>query len=269
MRTVLTIALAAIASSGCGLIFQGFQQDVRVAVEGGAPATVTFNGQSTAAPGTFRIRRRPNWRVARAEAPGMAPGCTLIRCPQKRALRVLGMIPLFIPFTFDAILGTLGDCPDEVLVELRPLPEGVKPYTIPGTDREIAMLYHHTRQTLNVCESPHLFAADFDEQVERILVTNGPLQQPYEVIGPVDATIAGFDATTVRTSNLTGFYWSSRAVREFSQAGPAMMNESLRREALMKYGTEVDAVINVDYMTNPKNDVSATGLAVRLVGVED
>ena len=43
-------------------------------------------------------------------------------------------------------------------------------------------------------------------------------------------------------------------------------NESLRREALMKYGTEVGAVINVDYMTNPKNDVSATGLAVRFKG---
>jgi hypothetical protein len=43
------------------------------------------------------------------------------------------------------------------------------------------------------------------------------------------------------------------------------MNEILAALAILKYGTAVDGVINVNYESDPANDVFATGLAVRAV----
>jgi len=174
------------------------------------------------------------------------------------------MIPLFIPFAIDAALGTLGDCPDVVHVPMRPLPDGVTPYTI-ADDREIYQTFHSSRRLVNICSAPHFADSEFAKQAAHIVVTSGPLPGEYDVLGPVDVSISGFDYTRWSTWGFVAKGVSgstTRGTREFYQAPPAVVNEAVRREALLRYGLKVDGVINVEYMTNPKNDVSATGLAV-------
>ncbi len=257
---VAALALLAAASSGCGLVFQGFHQDVSVIVDGG-PAVVTLSGEQATSPATFTVRRRSTWRVARAEAPGKAPACQLVQCRMRPALKALDMVALFIPFAVDASLKTLGHCPNTVHLKLEDMPEDVPMYSLQG-DRRILEAFRQSRRTINMCESPHLYATEFGEQAKRIVVTAGSLQRAYDILGSVDMMFPGMDRAATVVWGL-GRVAVGNTRREFYQAPTALVNDALRREALMQFGRKVDAIINVNYMTNPRHDVSATGVAIR------
>ncbi len=258
--SVLTLTV----SSGCGLVFQGFTQQVTVSAPGAE--TVSFGGESAAGDvGTFEVRRRPRWHVARAEAPGKGSMCRVVRCGQHRAFRILDMIPLFLPFALDSALGTLGDCrPETIGLQPVDMHEGVKPWGLPS-DREILDVWRQSRHMIDVCSMPHLYDEAFGKQAERIVVTSGNLSRDYDILGPIDVTFAGFDRVNWSGLRL-GRTTIVSARREFFQAPARLVNELSRRYALLEYGPGVDAVINVSYQVNPRRDVSATGLAVRFKG---
>lgn len=68
-----------------------------------------------------------------------------------------------------------------------------------------------------------------------------------------------------RALTIDGQFAYTHATRTFSKATPAEINRLLQLQALDQYGDKVDAVINVTYDSNPRNDVFGTGLAVHFV----
>lgn len=98
-----------------------------------------------------------------------------------------------------------------------------------------------------------------------VVVTTGPLSQPYEALGEVHVNTVG---EIYLGSLLNDTLFRSPLARSI-QATPATntvtMNEKLRQEARSHYGGRVDAVVNVSYRTDPDGDMFASGLAVHFI----
>lgn len=62
--------------------------------------------------------------VFRASKDGYHSACKLYDVPSNKPLVVIGSIPAAIPFLIDRIAGSLGYYPDEVHLDLEPLPNG-------------------------------------------------------------------------------------------------------------------------------------------------
>lgn len=95
-----------------------------------------------------------------------------------------------------------------------------------------------------------------------ILVTTGPLSQPYEALGSVHAdTVGGVNFGAALND---AFFRSPLAasIQASPKASTEEMNRMLREKAREQYGGRVDAVINVTYRTEPRGNVFADGLAV-------
>jgi hypothetical protein len=99
-----------------------------------------------------------------------------------------------------------------------------------------------------------------------ILVTAGPLSQPYRALGEVYVNTRG---VINLGSILNDTLFRSRFERAVQGPTPTAhietMNAVLRQEAVRRYGNQVDAVVNVVYRTDPDGDVFASGLAVQFV----
>lgn len=97
-----------------------------------------------------------------------------------------------------------------------------------------------------------------------IIVTAGPLTQPYEVLGEVHAdTTDLFLTTSFLRDSLFRSPFSVAVQGASPKLSYSQMDERLRNKAVELYGTRVDAVINVTYRTDPDGHVFADGLAVR------
>lgn len=240
-------------SEGCGLVAQGTHQAVKL---GSTPsgASAEFDGKPTTTPGVVQARRKSKWSVFRASKPGRFPACAIFGAPIRGGLLTWDILMVGLPLLVDLPLGTLRAFPDDLQLLLPPLDSGEKPYVLPP-DAEILAAFH--RERINLCD-PFRDGGPLRDARDRVLVTSGPLPGDHEVLGPVDAGVAGFDKTSF-------FFYHGIGVgqRVFRKATPTQRNMILASLAILKYGTAADGVINVNYESDPANDVFATGLAVR------
>jgi len=259
--SVPVLAFATVLVSGCGLIFQGTSQTFHLTTQPEG-ATVQFHDKTTLSPATFTLSRRVRGlQRYRASKEGYHPACRLNDCGPPRWIRVWDSIPAAIPLLVDLAVGTLGNCDDQALT-LEPVRPGDVPFELP-TDSQIT---NEEGAAEAACLFPYLYDQGFAAKAERIIVSSGPLQQPYELLGNVDFGKLGFDRTeggAVAFRNF-GFAWARRT---FSKAPPAEVNALLRKRALYQYGERADALINVNYQTDPANNVFATAVAVHFTEV--
>ena len=149
-------------------------------------------------------------------------------------------------------------------MQLEPKAPGAIDYDLPSDD-EIRTAFRLSRLTFDPCQHAYLYDKRFGERAEHIIVTAGSLDRSYEILGSVDFGKEGvncFQSFAISTGGVA----FGNTQHLFAQATPAEINALLRRRALRLYGDQVDAVINVAYQTNPRNDVNATGLAVHFIG---
>lgn len=158
--------------------------------------------------------------------------------------------------------GALGNCNVPTLVLLRKGPDSVD-FNLPS-DEVVTQAFQNRR--VDLCEHSYLYDRAFAERASDIIVTAGDLLRPPEELGSVDFGRTGGDWINWTTIAIGRNFAHTRVTRRFLKATPKEINELLRRRALFLYGTKVDAVINVAYQGNPRNDVFATGLAVRFTG---
>jgi hypothetical protein len=251
MRDVLIVVLVCF-TSGCGLVFQGTTQTVRLSTmpEG---AAIEFSDHHATSPATVTLSRRVNGRaIYRASKEGYQPACRIIDCRPRIKFMVLDGLPMALPLLVDGLAGTLGNCDDATLT-LEPVQAGEFTYALPS-DADILV-------NPDTCIFPYLYDQRFAAQAERIIVSSGGLQQHYDIVGNVDFGRLGFDRTDAGAVALRGFIlaWAHRT---FSKATPAEINALLRTQALHQYGKRVDALINVSYQSDPANNVFATAVAV-------
>jgi hypothetical protein len=259
---VIAIGSVAVLLSGCGLVYQGRTQTVRLSTQPEG-ATISFDAgpdapqasRDTVSPATLTLSRRVRGdAVFRATKEGYQPACRIIDCGTPGWIKIWNSLSLGFPWLIDLAAGTLGNC-DDAEIALEPVRAGAVPFELPRDDQiprdEVA----------GACLFPYLYDPVFAAKAERIIVSTGPLQQPYELLGNVDFGKLGFDRTTGGAGALRGFAFAW-ARRTFSKAPPAEINALLRKRALYQYGNRVDALINVNYQTDPANNVFATAVAV-------
>jgi hypothetical protein len=99
-----------------------------------------------------------------------------------------------------------------------------------------------------------------------IIVTAGPLSQPYTALGEVNVNTKGM---VNLGSILNDTLFRSPLQRAIQGPTPTAhtetINKMLREKAREQYGNQVDAVVNVVYHTDPDGDVFASGLAVHFM----
>jgi len=96
-----------------------------------------------------------------------------------------------------------------------------------------------------------------------VIVTGGPLSQPYEALGEVHVDTRGM--LNFGSALNDALFRSPLAVAVGGRTPVAhteQMNKFLKEKAREQYGSKVDAVINVTYQTDHDGDVYASGLAV-------
>lgn len=262
MRISVSVGVfAAVLVSGCGLVFQGTSQTIHLTTQPEG-ATIQFRDTTTLSPATLTFSRRVRGlEKYQASKEGYQPACRLNDCGVPRWIKVWDSIPAAIPLLVDLAVGTLGNCDDQALT-LEPLRPGDVPFELPSD----VLTAGNEEAAQAACLFPYLYDQGFAAKAERIIVSSGPLQQPYELLGNVDFGKLGFDRTQGSGIAVQGFAFAW-ARRTFSKATPAEVNALLRKRALYQYGERVDALINVNYQTDPANNVFATAVAVHFTAV--
>ena len=99
-----------------------------------------------------------------------------------------------------------------------------------------------------------------------IIVTAGPISQTYEALGEVKANTADPVVQTKVGREMVARHgvFSGQKIRE-AYTSPETLNKLLREQALTKYGSRVDAVVNVAYSPDGRGFMSASGLAVQFI----
>jgi hypothetical protein len=96
-----------------------------------------------------------------------------------------------------------------------------------------------------------------------IIVTAGPLSQPYTALGEVNINTKGMiNLGSILNDTLFRSPLQRAVQGPTPTAHTETMNKMLREKAREQYGSQVDAVVNVVYRTDPDGDVFASGLAV-------
>jgi hypothetical protein len=267
MRHALIVVLVSF-TCGCGLVFQGTTQTLRLSTQPEG-AAVQLHGVKGTSPAIITLSRRVHgYEVYQASKPGYHPACQVIDCGAPRWVKALDGIPAALPLAFDAAVGTLGNCGDASLL-LEPMRSGEIPFTLPDVEKALERdedeRNAETGVAASMCAFPYLYDREFGTMAERIIVSTGDLRQPYELIGNVDFGKLGFDRTDAGAIAFKGLVWAW-VQRTFSKAPPAEINMLLRKRALYQYGTRVDALINVNYQSDPANNVFATAVAVHFIG---
>jgi hypothetical protein len=258
MKRCFAIGLLAASAvfSGCGLVFQGASQTIRLTTQPEG-ATIEFRDSKAVSPATLTFSRRVrDEEIYWASKEGYRPACRVNDCGPPRWIKVLDSIPAAIPLLVDLAAGTLGNC-DDIALALDPLRAGDVPFALPSADQ----IPHEEGAAQGACLFPYLYDSGFAARAERIIVSTGPLQQPHELLGNVDFGRLGFDKTESHAFALRGFAFAWARLT-FSKAAPAEINALLRKRALYQYGERVDALINVNYQSDPANSVFATAVAV-------
>lgn len=248
------IAFVAILQSGCGLVFQGTSQTIHLRTQPDG-AAIRFGPITAISPAAItRSRRAHHPVIFRAEKVGYRPACKVNDCGAPRWIKVLDSIPAAIPLLIDLAAGSLANCDDDTLT-LEPIRAGDATFSLP----DLAAM--QPGDVAAVCAFPYLFDNGFAAQAARIIVSTGSIQQAHELIGNVDFGKLGFDRVDAGSIWWSGIVWG-RIRRTFAKATPGEVNELLRKRALYLYGERVDALINVNYQSDPANNVFATAVAV-------
>lgn len=259
MRRALIVVLFSF-TSGCGLLVQGTTQRVRLSTQPEG-ATIVFGAKEAVSPATFTLSRRVHGlEVYSAAKAGYHPTCRVNDCGPPRWIKVWDSIFAAIPLAVDASFGALGNC-DDMTLTLEPVRPGEATFTLPSAEEIMA---NGGQDAAGICAFPYLYDQRFAAQAERIVVSTGDLQRPYEIIGNVDFGKLAFDRTDAGAVAIKGLVvaWAQRT---FSKAPPAEINALMRKRALRQYGDRVDALINVNYQSDPANSVFATAVAVHFV----
>jgi hypothetical protein len=261
MRLVATVgALVVSALSGCGLIFQGTTQKVLIETP---PETIVTLATAKAAgrsvQGDIEVRRNSGWLILRAERPGYQPVCRLVQGDKNNLIVALDAIPAALPLAVDFAAGTLQEFPPVISVTPEPIPPNGAMREVPSVDRIASKLFSEDRGDVmyarTLCSDAAKLAVPTDPS--HVLVTSGPLNQKYRILGEVSVeTDAGS--------------WGTQANYGFGQWAPSETNSKaaalLRTAAVEKFGPAVDAVINVDYSVGRTGRIQAQGLAVQFAG---
>lgn len=98
----------------------------------------------------------------------------------------------------------------------------------------------------------------------RVIVTTGPLGQPYRALGEVHVNTGMINVGSLLNDALFRSQFERAVSGPTPTAHANTLNQMLREAAVRQYGKRVDAVVNVTYRTDPDGDVFASGLAVEL-----
>lgn len=140
-------------------------------------------------------------------------------------------------------------------------------HTISSYQEFLRRYPHHkynqdARERLELLQHPPQSSARTTGKTAAIIVTSGPLSQPYEVLGSVHAD-------TIGVINMGAVFYDAiarsplaRAIQRTPTKTTEGMNHMLRDKAQQQYGSRVDAVINVTYSTKSNGTVFADGIAV-------
>lgn len=257
--------LAFLSQLSCGLILQGRYQDVSVLSV--PPSAHASSGTEVAlTPGEISVRRRSSTSsFVRIRKDGFYSECRLLRWERNRGLIAIDSIPLAIPLLVDLAFGTLPGRYGDVSVTLEPIPPGYAD-VLPSDE----LIRDALNRGLNVCEPPPetiewiRLRSGYGEEAKKVVAVSGDVSRPYELLGQVDARAKGTNWWAFNFWHVSGFgSFNFRRYRyKESHAG---LNELLKLKALQRFGSGVDALINVQYEDLPDYDVSATGIAVRFV----
>jgi hypothetical protein len=149
------------------------------------------------------------------------------------ALVVFDSIPAAIPLLFDISVGTLARCPETLDLQLELVASDEQVRELPS-DEEILSAWSDEGRT-DLCAQYAMIAAPEQSEPSRtrelaptaeIIVTNGPISTPYEILGPVQVDESDFEEAEIEPTL-------------------ANLDRLLRLKALKLYGKRVDAIINV------------------------
>lgn len=252
MRVRGLIAVISVASQvGCGTVLQGKTQ--RVSISTIPPgAEISVDGQRATAPASIDVPRK-SFTVIRASAPGYYDACKVVRAPIRGGFLTMDIVFLLVPLAIDAAGGMdqLRRLPGEI--EIPMVKAGTaQPPELP-TDAELVARFQ---------EGPDPCAPSATAGSRELVMTTGDVSVPYSILGSVRVQEKGREAAR-----------PSRPIFSFRSSGlPALepehqhVVELLRDQALVQYGDQVDALINVSYRGDARSgDVSAEGLAVKFI----
>lgn len=252
-RCRLGLVLLVLPLGACGTVLHGPTQAVQI-VSSPPGATIEVDGRHATTPATIEVTRKPH-TVIRASAPGYYDTCKVVEAPIRRGFMATDIIFLAIPLLVDVAAG---------MDQLRALPPSVDVLMIPATaseenvtlpsDSEIIEAY---RRRTDLCAPSKVARTD-----KPILMTTGDISVPYRVLGTVRVRAKGREGAR-----------PARPIFSFRSAGlPAQEPEHegvadlLQDQALVEFGDQVDALINVSYHGDARTgDVAAEGLAVKFL----
>lgn len=260
MRRMCLVGVCALVSlNGCGLIFQGTTQTVLIETPPDTTVSLaTAKASGRTVQGEVEVRRNAGWLILRAERPGYQPVCRLIQGDKNNLIVAFDAIPAALPLAVDFAAGTLQEFPPVISITPEPVPPNGVPREVPSVDQIAAKLLSEDRGDVmyarTLCSDVAKLTVPTDPS--RVLVTSGPINQAYRMLGDV----------TVETD---GGNWGLQPNYGLGQWAPSETNAKaaalLRTAAVEKFGPAVDAVINVNYSVGRTGRIQAQGLAVQFM----
>lgn len=247
---------------------QGREQSLRISSEPPG-ATATFQNQSLATPKEVTIPRKSTGELVRVRKEGFYTTCRFVEWQSDPLLVTLDAIPAAIPLLIDLAFGAFPGENKDVSVALEPIPPGYVD-VLPNNEEILAA---RTRG-IDLCNpSPEALAwmrlkSRFGERAKRVIARTDDVTDNHEVLGQVAVSADGMNFWTFNMWRVGGFgsFFFQKFQRKESQAG---LNDMLKLRALEEFGEQVDAVVNIEYEELPGYDMSATGIAVRLLETGD
>ncbi|HVO24787.1 MAG TPA: SHOCT domain-containing protein [Candidatus Margulisiibacteriota bacterium] len=260
------VALSIVMQAGCGLVFQGYHQTLKVtsAPEG---ATVTDGSKTLTTPTEMTVSRRKSSTpsILRFKKDGLYSACRLLEWQSDPLLVTLDSIPAAIPLLLDLAFRTFPGRYKDVAVPMDQLPPGYADI-VPSNEQVMDAL----NRGINLCDPPAEVLAlmrlrsRFGDKASKVLALAGEPSKSYAALGQVDVRTRGANWWAWNFFALSGFSNFSFRHYQFKESH-AEINEMLKLKALELFGERLDAVVNIQYEDLPGNDVSATGVAVRFV----
>jgi hypothetical protein len=153
VRSILAIAAVLLVgfTTGCGLVFQGINQTVRIRTDPSGAKGSFAGAPFDSSPVELTVRRKKSDAVVRASKDGYHPTCVVVKQGSARALVLFDSIPVPLGLLFDAIIGTLpGKYPENISLTLTPVAKGGEPIQLPS---DAELLAAHERHFV-VCQPP-------------------------------------------------------------------------------------------------------------------
>lgn len=140
-RHALILAVL-LSSPGCGFLFQGTTQRVRISSTPDR-ATVRFAGVALTTPGELEVHRG-EVAVLSAEKEGFRPACTVVRGKKNLIYGVLNSVPFGLGWIIDTPTRATYSYPEALNLELIPIGRGEFSWPLPADDEIIRRWEHGT-----------------------------------------------------------------------------------------------------------------------------